>query len=179
MSPTAERRTIGRRFAVPMIGLGAVFCASVEFVQVRWPDLAALPGAVGALSAVLGVLLLFRSQERARNETETCIRISPYVPEMADGSNGAEKLKVVLTPSPQPVIAANFKREPVPDDTNEAPKMAQPRDGTSEILQCQKSGRVVTALRIGTDWVQDVHLSGPAQARLEADPFVQRLARLG
>ncbi|NDR59401.1 hypothetical protein [Aliiruegeria sabulilitoris] len=185
MTSDVAQANIGRRLAVPMIGLGAACCSSVEFVKLNWPDLVALPGAVGSICAMLGVLLLFRSQLRAakavRANRAGCIRISPYVPEMADGTNGAETLKIVLTPSPKLVVSTA-----VPDDGSQSAETREQE--TAENAPCKlpfaKGRRVVSrplaaAQRFGSEWAQDVKLSGRAQERLEADPFVRRLARLG
>ncbi len=137
-----------------------------------------LPGAAGTLCAMVGVLLLIRSRIKAtksvRSNPDGFIRIAPYVPEMVDGSNGAEWLKLVLTPAPRPVIAASFSRKPQRSELDQS----QPQEETPDTPAKKGSGEVVTAFRIGPEWAKDVHLSNRAQARLEADPFVQRLARL-
>ncbi|SDJ60138.1 hypothetical protein [Aliiruegeria lutimaris] len=185
MTTDAPHATIGRRMAVPMIGLGAACCSSVEFVKLNWPDLAAFPGAAGSICAMLGVLLLFRSQLRAakaaRANRDGCIRISPYVPEMADGSNGAETLKIILTPSPQVVVSTAFSIDAphAPETQEQGPAEETKPERPFAHAKRLVSRPLATAQEIGAEWSQDVQLSGRAQERLEADPFVRRLARLG
>lgn len=183
----------GRILAIGMIGLGAACCCSIELFQRYMPDLAAIPGLVGALLALGGLLLLFRCQvKQARFEAarkRECLRLAPYLPEMLDGSNGAVALSVALAPADaaavEPAICTGAKtpvrrRQPLMRSHanqngatvtlfNEA---HQPRRNTGA------PAAFYAALRLGGEWTQDLDLSPRAQARLEADPFVQRLARL-
>ena len=183
MKPKDSQRTVARAAAIPMIGLGAAICGSVEFVQSRWPEFVALPGAVGSACALLGVLLLFRAQMQAARAEKArksdCIRISPYVPEMADGTSGAEMLKVVLAPSPRPAHMTEAFATDRPLDMQAGPVHARhPEQRPAESRRRRASATLITALRFGNEWSRDVNLSGRALARLESDPFVQRLGRL-
>lgn len=191
MSLVEKKRTASRSVAIPMIGIGAASCSSIEMVQARWPDLAALPGAVGSVCALLGVLLLFRSQlaaaraEKARKEA--CVRISPYIPEMVDGSNGAEMLKIAMAPLPQTIVArAHAVLKPISQAAHDPVDGVSPffTGETARAMRVPKRGRadasatLISALRLGSEWSSDLQLNGRAQARLESDPFVQRLGRL-
>lgn len=191
MTRKENHRSIGRSLAIPMIAIGAACCASIELVQGHWPEIAAVPGTAGSVAALLGLLLLFRSQLREKREEraqkEECVRISPYVPEMVDGSNGAEVLKVVLEPVPQTVRQRprQTRTEPLqslPANTGTAPFFVS--TGTDPVRSGRQqrkrtSATMIAALRFGSEWTRDVQLSRRAMARLESDPFVQRLARLG
>ncbi|RYH08631.1 hypothetical protein [Tropicimonas sp. IMCC6043] len=180
-------RDVARSAAIVMIGLGAACCCSIDYVQTRWPDLAAYPALAGCTTALLGLLLLFRSQRRASRKkaasAQDCIRISPYRPEMADGSDGAEVLQLVLTPVARPApLAPRHSRRKAARTASLTP-FFEPRDTRLENAAVagvrSASATLISALRFGQEWSRDLELSSRALARLERDPFVQRLARLG
>lgn len=192
-SNVAERKTrqhTARSVAIAMIALGSACCGSIEFVATRWPDLAAIPGAAGSMSALLGLLLLFREQQRGRRAAEAratdCIRISPYRPEMADGSDGMEMLKLVLMPASsqvplQPRHRRTTAARPAPKAraASLTPFFAAHDVRLEHSAPQGASATLFSALRLGQEWARDLELSGRARAQLERDPFVQRLARLG
>lgn len=191
MAETVEKRSAGRAIAIPMIGLGAACCCAIEVVSSRWPEYAVLPGAAGSILALCGLVLLFRSQlQAARAEAEKradCIRISPYIPQMADGSNGAEFLKVVLAPAPEPIQMRPRRERPAlalahSADAAHLEQLGSDEDSAAERDRVERSRaaiELVSSLRLGTEWSRDLQLSRRAEARLDSDPFVQRLARLG
>ncbi len=189
MEIVQTNRCAGRTAAIPMIGLGAACCCSIEIVQNRFPDFAAVPGTAGAVLALVGVVMLFRCQVRQAREQDAlkkaCVRIAPYVPETTDGSQGAEILKIVLTPagaSPvanameTPILRRHTQAKPSPSRTNttETPLHAGRPDH-----RFATPATLYKVLKLGNGGTRDVDLSRRALARLEADPFVRRLSRLG
>lgn len=164
-----ERKASGRIAAIACFGLAAASVGARATVQSSWPDLALLPIAGAGLFASAGFTLLVRSMVVGRKETdpepvEATVQISSYSPEMVDGSDGAEAVRAVLAP-----VA-----EAEADDSAHLAEAAA-RVASGRALSPDR----VSARRLGAEWAHNLRLSRREQARLEADPFVQRLARLG
>ncbi|PRY23709.1 hypothetical protein CLV78_104201 [Aliiruegeria haliotis] len=194
MTIASGKTRLSRVAAIPLIGFGAILCGSMEYVQNNLPEFAALPGLLGSGSALLGVLLLFHSQSAqardARRQQGACIRIAPYVPEMTDGSDGTSALLAALAPvKPSRVESAGATTQRPSRQAADAirrirlqaaPKARLHVVGDPETRRRMSSGRAAlcSALKLGGEWSRDLKLSRRAEARLAADPFVQRLARL-
>ncbi|SNS18358.1 hypothetical protein [Tropicimonas sediminicola] len=201
-APSRATRSTSRMLAIPMLGLGAASCVAVEFVEALAPDLAALPLIAGPALALAGLLLLLRSQvseaRAAKARRMSCQRIAPYRPVMADGSNGVAALNAVLSPAGErhsaPPRRANVARaravaraSNAPLETHygsnvrlfpPAPHRAEAQPEPAATRSRTPSASLANAVHFGNNWAQDVDLSPRAKARLEADPFVKRLARI-
>lgn len=204
-TPKVSHRDLSRLCAIPMLGLGAAICISVEFFQTHVSGYAALPLIVGPALALVGLLMLLRGQLReARAEKERkagCQRIASYRPVMADGSNGSAALSLVLAPAGE-ICSEPPRRRSVaraqavaraPRSQSEAPYGGNVRQfppahlhaaaHRAPVRTSSRQGRSATAsladaMHFGSEWAQDLDLSPRALARLEADPFVKRLARI-
>ncbi len=168
-----EGTSNGRVAAIACFGLALACVAVRPMIAARWPELALVPFAAAGGVAIVGIALLLRGlfASRAKPAPDTpdeTVQIAPYAPEMSDGSDGVEAVRVALTPvaeagSPTRGTAPLF----VVGEETPAPQ--------ARTMSRQR----VAKQRLGSEWSSDLQLSRRAQARLEADPFVQRLSRLG
>ncbi|WP_068109266.1 hypothetical protein [Tropicimonas marinistellae] len=186
-------RSLARMVAIPMIGLGAASCATIDMVHRHMPEFSAVPGIAGSVLAMVGLMLLMRCQVRqARDEAARrlrCQRISYYVPVMADGSSCSDALTAALVPAGvstgaptrrRSVSAARMaKREQDRRTKCAGASVTLFRHGPESTERAVGAKTAVTAaMRFGGEWTKDLDLSPRASAQLEADPFVKRLARM-
>ncbi|MDV7142170.1 hypothetical protein R3X27_05705 [Tropicimonas sp. TH_r6] len=163
-----ERKSNGRVAAFACFGLALACVVARASLGARKPDIALLPLTAAGILACLGLFLLLRGVFAGRtrsksDEPEATVQIAPYSPEMSDGSDGAEAVQAVLAPLSKIGEPAECEA------SRTAPRAPRGR---------AVSRKRVAAQRLGSEWSNDLQLSPRAQARLEADPFVQRLARL-
>jgi hypothetical protein len=149
--------------------------------QLQWLQIA---GAVAAGLAFFGITLKMRREARpSRRQTAGAHhRIPAYVPAMATGEDGHAALRRVIAPAPaevrvrpvaevEPPRFAAARRSPARDRAAATRRPAASRPANP-------GAALFAAVRFGQGCAEELHLSRRAAARLAADPFCQRLARL-
>lgn len=134
---------------------------------IAWTPLLAT---AAALLLFLSLVARMRSRRRAAALPQALAgahhRIPAYVPEMANGVDGSLALARVIGPFE---IRREVARRPLARAAA-APGKAARRGAGNPLF---------AAVRLGENWGEGLKLSGRALSRLNADPFVQRLGRLG
>ncbi|WP_116085430.1 hypothetical protein [Tropicimonas sp. IMCC34011] len=198
-------RATGPRGPVVQRPMGRLVPAPAELAAAAGPHVIAraiLPGGfpvwtrlAGTAFGIAGLMMLIgliaRPGQRAAVEEEIPVeRIAPYVPQMAAGTDGAGLVRAMLEPKtdaaglgPAPVAAHPPRASAASEVMAEAACLAKsgattPRTGPFETRPCRKvDGAFLSSARLAPA-EPELKLSRRASAKLDKDPFVQRLARM-